>query len=158
VGKLMTTWIKGAVAGTLATAPMSLVMLLWQRRLPWHERYALPPRQLTRRVTQSVAKSLAVPEPSSSQQQALTVLGHFGYGAATGALYPAATSRLPAPPIVKGALFGLAVWLCSYLGWIPASGLMSSARHHPARRNALMIGAHLVWGAMLGVLEARSQE
>jgi uncharacterized membrane protein YagU involved in acid resistance len=46
-----------------------------------------------------------------------------------------------------GAAAGLAVWLASYMGWIPAVGNLEPATRHPARRNALMIVAHLVWGA-----------
>jgi uncharacterized membrane protein YagU involved in acid resistance len=150
----MSRWIKGALAGTVATAPMSLVMLWWQRRLPPHESYALPPRQITAQVTKRAARRLALPKPGKPQQQVFTVLGHFAYGAGAGALYPALSARLRCHPLFKGAAFGLLVWLGSYLGWLPASGLMSSARHHPARRNALMIVAHLVWGITLAMLES----
>ena len=33
-------------------------------------------------------------------------------------------------------------------GWIPAMGVLSPAHRHPPARNALMIAAHLVWGAV----------
>jgi hypothetical protein len=33
------------------------------------------------------------------------------------------------------------------MGWIPAVGTLEPATEHPPRRNALMIAAHLVWGA-----------
>ena len=32
------------------------------------------------------------------------------------------------------------------MGWIPALNLLEPATEHPARRNALMIAVHLVWG------------
>jgi hypothetical protein len=42
---------------------------------------------------------------------------------------------------------GVAVWVASYLGWIPVVGILKPATLHPKRRNALMLVAHLVWGA-----------
>ena len=47
-----------------------------------------------------------------------------------------------------GSGAGVAVWAASYFGWIPAMGLLSPAHRHPPARNALMIAAHLVWGAV----------
>ena len=32
------------------------------------------------------------------------------------------------------------------MGWIPAFGMLKPATGHPARRNAVMIAAHFVWG------------
>ena len=43
------------------------------------------------------------------------------------------------------------MWAASYLGWIPAAGLLKPATEHPARRNFMMIAAHLVWGAALAL-------
>jgi uncharacterized membrane protein YagU involved in acid resistance len=53
----------------------------------------------------------------------------------------------PDPRKKTGAAAGLAVWLASYMGWIPAVHILEPATRHPARRNALMIAVHLVWGA-----------
>jgi uncharacterized membrane protein YagU involved in acid resistance len=52
----------------------------------------------------------------------------------------------PEPSKKSGAVAGAAVWLASYMGWIPAVGILEPATKHPARRNGLMIAAHLVWG------------
>jgi hypothetical protein len=57
--------------------------------------------------------------------------------------------------VLAGTLYGLVVWGASYLGLVPALGLLSPATRHPRRRNALMIAAHLVWGAALGLLAAQ---
>jgi hypothetical protein len=62
---------------------------------------------------------------------------------------------LRVPPVAGGAAFGLAVWAGSYLGWLPAAGILRPASEHPARRNALMIAAHVVWGATTGLLVDR---
>ena len=32
------------------------------------------------------------------------------------------------------------------MGWIPAFGVLKPATEHPLRRNAVMLGAHFVWG------------
>jgi putative membrane protein len=71
-----------------------------------------------------------------------------------GAVYGPVSDRVKAPPVVKGMGFGLLVWAASYLGIVPALGLIAPATRHRAQRNALMIVAHLVWGATLGLLTA----
>jgi hypothetical protein len=51
--------------------------------------------------------------------------------------------------------FGVAVWLLSYMGWLPAIGLFGPATRDTQGRSALMVAAHLVWGAALGGLVDR---
>ena len=41
----------GAMAGFLATIPMTIAMELLHRRLPWTQRYPLPPREITDDLT-----------------------------------------------------------------------------------------------------------
>ena len=135
----------GALAGLAATAPMTLAMKLMHEQLPREEQYPLPPRQ----VTEGFAEKAGVSEHlDEEEREAATWASHFAYGAACGALYGALSGgRLDEHPLAAGAGFGLAVWAGSYLGWLPAAGVISPATEHPARRNALMIAAHLVWGA-----------
>ena len=141
----------GALAGLTATAPMTLAMSAMHRRLPARERYPLPPRQITmnaaRKAGVEPAQDLDEPE-----RLGLTMLAHFGYGTAVGALYgPIAPRSLPGS-VLGGVGWGLAVWAGSYLGLLPALNLLSPATRHPPRRNALMIAAHVVWGAAAGAL------
>lgn len=151
----MNQLVAGALAGLAATVPMTAAMKLMHRRLPRGERYPLPPR----RVTMSLADKAGVKQHlDESERRALTVAGHFAYGAAVGALYAPLARHVPLPPPLAGATYGLAVWAVSYLGWLPAAGLIAPATRHPARRNALMIAAHLVWGAAAGALVDRLQE
>lgn len=139
--------IKGAVAGFVATAPMSLSMLVGWRLLPKQERYALPPRLITEEITERVGLEEHMKE---NELVGLTILSHFGYGAAFGAVYALYEQKLPLPSSLKGILAGLALWVGSYLGWLPAVGILTPATHHPWRRNLLMIVAHIVWGVTLG--------
>lgn len=83
----------------------------------------------------------------------LTLASHFAYGAAMGTLYSALVKdALPVPRGVRGVTYGLGVWAGSYLGWLPAAGLYPPATEEPAPRNALMIAAHVVWGASLDLM------
>ena len=138
----------GALAGLAATAPMTLAMKLMHEQLPREERYPLPPRQ----VTEGVAEKAGVNEHLDEEERAAaTWASHFAYGAACGALYGALPGEgVDRRPVLAGVGFGLAVWAVSYLGWLPAAGSISPATEHPARRNALMIAAHVVWGATTG--------
>jgi len=140
--------LQGAGAGLLATLPMTIFMLMAWKRLPEREQYPLPPRLITRNVVQRVES----PQELGDQKlTALTLLLHFLYGALTGSLYATLEQWIPLNPSLKGSLYGVSVWAGSYLGWIPAFGILSPATKHPWRRNVLMIAAHLVWGTALGV-------
>ena len=85
----------------------------------------------------------AAASPPEEAARDLTTAAHFAYGAACGALLAAAD---PKPGKRAGAAAGATIWLASYMGWIPALNLLEPATEHPARRNALMIAVHLVWG------------
>ena len=138
--RLATRLLLGGIAGAVATLPMTATMRAIHRRLPKQERYPATPREL---IDSATCGSL----PDGTARD-LTLAAHFTYGAATGALIAAVAPR---PSLPAGAAAGAAVWATSYLGWIPAAGLLKPATHHPARRNFMMIAAHLVWGAALAL-------
>jgi hypothetical protein len=138
--------LRGAASGLVATVPMTSVMLWGHRKLPWLERYALPPRQITMMLAREAGIAHRLDEEAKT---ALTTAAHFTYGAAAGTIYGALCGRRNAGA-ATGAFFGAAVWTGSYLGLLPALGILTPATKHPFRRNLLMIGAHLVWGATLG--------
>jgi uncharacterized membrane protein YagU involved in acid resistance len=91
---------------------------------------------------------------SEREVQNLTLCAHFCYAAATGAFFGAMAPRQPVARVGAGVLFGLGVWIGSYLGWLPATGLRQHPRHDPTARTGLMIGGHLVWGLAAGTLMA----
>ncbi|MGK9170991.1 DUF1440 domain-containing protein [Inquilinus limosus] len=142
----------GAIAGVVATTAMTLAADALFRRLPEAERYPLPPRELTEQVAAMAGVRDRLDEPNL---QAATLASHFGFGAAVGALYGWFLLRAHPLPMVGGTAYGLFVWTASYLGWVPALGWLRPATKHPARRNALMIAAHVVWGATLGLVADR---
>jgi uncharacterized membrane protein YagU involved in acid resistance len=131
--------IIGGIAGFVGTMAMTAAMRRMHERLPPSEQYALPPRE----IIDSSSSQLHVPLSDEAAKDATTA-AHFLYGAAMGALISAMN---PDPGKRSGAAAGVAIWLASYMGWIPAVGTLEPATRHPARRNMLMIGAHLVWGS-----------
>lgn len=129
----------GSIAGFVGTLAMTAAMGRLHRRLPSKERYPLTPRE----IVDSMGAKAGV-EPAGEIAKDLTTAAHFGYGAAAGSLIAAANPRIgPA----AGAASGVAVWTASYMGWIPTARVLKPATEHPPRRNLLMIGVHLVWGA-----------
>ena len=142
----------GVLAGLGATIPMTVGMEAMFRFLPKRERYPLPPRQIAMAIAEAAGVKQQLNAPVRTT---VTLAAHFGYGAATGAIYAPMAIENRCPPVVTGSGFGLAVWAASYLGLLPAVRLLSPATEHPARRNALMITAHAVWGIALGVLVDR---
>ena len=141
--------LKGALAGFVATVPMSLSMLIGWMLLPRREKYHLPPRLITEDITEQLGIE---DEISEDQLIAATVASHFGYGALVGSIYALLEQRLPIYSGFKGVLAGLAIWTGSYLGWLPALDILPPATKHPWRRNLMMILAHVVWGATLGAV------
>jgi uncharacterized membrane protein YagU involved in acid resistance len=128
---------------------MTAVMVALHKALPGADREPTPPEQITERAAVEAGIDHKLDE---DERAATTVAAHFGYGAAAGAGYVSLAGKSGLHPAAEGALYGLAVWGGSYLGLMPASGLYKSATEEPAARNAMMIAAHVVWGAALGLL------
>ncbi len=137
MNRLLDKMVLGALAGFSATLPMTATMEHLHRRLPAGERYPLPPREI----------SEDLPRAGLGSPRA-TLLYHFVYGAVAGALFGFLCRRRD---IGAGSCFGIGVWAASYLGWLPASRVLKPATAHPARRNSLMLAAHVVWGACLSL-------
>ena len=123
----------GGIAGFVATLAMTSAMRRLHRQLPARERYPLTPRE--------IVDATLDPPPAAAPD--LTLAAHFLYGAGCGALIAAADPRIGR---LGGAAAGGAVWLTSYMGWIPAFGILKPATRHPLRRDAVMLTAHFVWG------------
>jgi uncharacterized membrane protein YagU involved in acid resistance len=150
---LPTDAFKGAISGTIATIPMTAVMGALHSTLP-QEREPVPPVQ----ITASLAEKAGAADTAEDGWLAPTSLAaHFGYGAATGALYGPAASFFRLPPLAGGIIYGLAVWAVSYLGYLPALDIRKPAHQDPPQRTAMMVAAHVVWGATLGLVYSRLQ-
>lgn len=145
----ITRLIDGAISGLIATVPMTLIMVWGHRMLPRREQYPLPPSE----IVQVAGEEIGIEQQISEDQHiAVSLVAHFAYGSTTGAMYAPLMSRLPFPTVLNGIVYGLVVWAASYIGWLPAVGILRPATEHPLRRNAIMVGSHVVWGAALGLL------
>jgi hypothetical protein len=140
--------LRGAAAGAAATVPMSAVMLGAGRLGLMGEQ---PPEAITK---EAVADATGV-EPGGATSDALASLAHIGFGVGAGAVYAALPKPGPAPATVSGMAFGVAVWAASYAGWVPKFGALPHAEHDRNDRVTVMVGAHLLFGAVLGALEQR---
>src|SRR5919109_76939 len=116
--------LNGAIAGLLATVPMTISMFVGWRLLPEREKYPLPPRQIVGEITERLGKK---GQPTEGELEAATLFSHFGYGALSGSTYALLEQRIPLKSGLTGGLAGLILWPCSYLGWLPAAGLLAPA-------------------------------
>src|SRR5919112_191040 len=121
--KLTSRLLIGGIAGFVGTMAMTSAMRRLHRRLPEKERYPLTPRE----IVDSGSKQLGLPLAGEAARD-VTTTAHFAYGAACGAMIAAMN---PDPKKRTGAAAGAAIWLASYMGWIPASGRSSPRRSIP---------------------------
>jgi putative membrane protein len=142
----------GSIAGAVATAPMTATMMALHRMLPRHQQTPLPPHVAAENAADAVGAGEAMDAAGEDGRKGVALAAHFSYGAAAGAAYAPLAGKSGLHPAAEGALYGLAVWGGSYLGLMPATGLYNSATDEPAERNIMMIAAHVVWGASLGIV------
>ncbi len=143
----MKSVIRGATAGTIATALMSGLMLA-ARRLGLTG--TLPPEKITSKMLRRHGI-----RPDPGQQDAIATGLHFAFGAAAGGAFGVIARRVPVPSVPLGMAYGAGIWGVSYMGWLPSVGLMPRADHDQRGRQAVMLAGHLVFGATLGMLAGR---
>jgi len=141
--------LQGALAGIIATVPMTIFMFGTQSLLPKGQQYELPPEIITKELAE---RTNVKQHMNKAQILAATTVSHFGYGATMGILYSLLGRRLPLTPVLKGTLFGLLIWAISYPALLPLLGFSESSDKETTRRNLMMIAAHIVWGASAGLV------
>lgn len=138
---------RGALAGVLATLPMTVVMMLGKAlglmAVP-------PPVQITANVEEKAAASDALPRETSGVRWLAL---HFGYGGLLGALFAVARPALPRRTATVGLLYGLLLWLGNYAGLMPALGLYPKPTRDRPSRLVVMVIADLVFGSALGAAD-----
>lgn len=145
----------GSVAGLIATVPMTAAMEAIRRGLPGH--VPLPPREVAIGLSRRVGLTPHIDHWGEPGRDAVTAVAHFGYGAMVGAIYGVVEPQLPrsVPPAVKGAGYGLLVWVGSYFALLPALGITRPLRDRPVRQQTTLFASHLVWGAAVGMIASR---
>lgn len=141
--------LRGPLAGTAATLPMSALMLAAGKLGLVGEQ---PPESIVRSAVDTAGGGAGqrLPEPVANVMASLV---HLGFGAGLGAAY----ALLPrtGPPAVRGTAVALAVFAGSYQGWVPALNILPAASEDRPDRPMVMAVAHMVFGVVLGTLEDR---
>lgn len=143
----------GFVAGLVATAAMSVVMLVAKRVGLTGE---LPPERISREAIEEAGDP-----PSEESEDVVATLLHFAFGSGAGAVLGALLGRdlSVMVRIPFGLAYATGVWVVSYLGWIPALGLLPPATRDRPGRVWVMLVAHWVYGTVAvaahSVIESR---
>lgn len=146
---------RGAFAGVVATTTMTAGMFVFQKAGLLGR---MPPRLLTERT---LARLGLRRKTSRTSRKLLTALTHYGFGATMGAVFEVGKNALAARHgrapdgalIGSGVGFGTLVWIASYMGWVPAAGLMPRpSKDRPGRPTSMVI-AHWIFGATLGAFD-----
>jgi uncharacterized membrane protein YagU involved in acid resistance len=140
-------FLRGAIAGVVATAPMSAVMMGAKQFGLMGE---MPPEKITAKLLKRTPIS-----PSKEHQDALATALHFGFGSAAGALFAVIAPKRLIARIPMGMTYGAAIWGVSYMGWIPAFGIMPHAARDRRDRQMVMLAGHVVYGTALALLVGR---
>jgi uncharacterized membrane protein YagU involved in acid resistance len=151
-GETMEPLARGALAGLVATVPMTAVIgagrVAGLMGTP-------PPVEITENIAEQAGQD---PDRQSPEFQTAWLAAHVGYGTACGAIFSAIRPVLPRSDLVAGLLFGAAVWGVSYISLMPSLNLYPSAEDDSNQRQAVMIAAHAVYGTALASVEHRLRE
>ena len=139
--------LRGALAGAVATVPMSAVMMGAKRS---GHMGGMPPEKITANFLASSGI-----HPTEAQQDVAAGLLHFGFGSVAGAVFGAVAPRQVIARVPMGMAYGAAIWGVSYMGWVPAFGIMPHASRDRRDRQMVMLAGHLVYGTALALLVGR---
>jgi uncharacterized membrane protein YagU involved in acid resistance len=140
--------LRGALAGGLATAPMSGVMM-GAKQLGLVG--GMPPEKITAKFLNKAGI-----QRSRTQQDVLATATHVGFGAAAGAAFGVVAPRRLIARVPLGMAYGTAIWGVSYMGWVPALGIMPRADRDRRDRQMVMLVGHIVYGTALALMVGRS--
>jgi uncharacterized membrane protein YagU involved in acid resistance len=124
-------WGKAVLAGVIATAVMTVVGL-WVAPL-----MGMP--------AMNPAEMLAMNMGGIS---ALGWIAHFSIGTILALIYAAVARRIPGPPALRGALYGIAPFLVAQIVVMPMMGMPLFSGSAAMALGSLV--GHLIYGAVLG--------
>jgi hypothetical protein len=144
MSRQLSTALRGAAAGAVASGVMGLVFLGARRA-------GLVSTVAPERITEDALDAVGV-DASESAENAGSAASHIAYGAAGGALYALLTRHVPVRPVLGGVAFAGAVMVASYEGWVPAVGALPPLHDQTRGGRWTLIAGHAVYGAVLGRL------
>ncbi len=114
-------------------------------------------RQPPKRITGAALEAADVGHVGETRRNLASSVAHLAFGGGMGAVFAVLRARLkpPGPALAQGLAYGMGVWAVSYKGWIPALGLMPPPERDLPGRQRTTVGAHLLYGGVLGLLEGR---
>jgi uncharacterized membrane protein YagU involved in acid resistance len=144
-GQFLRVAFRGLAAGIFGTALMTLVFILLDRAPRGRETIAPsdPERLIYRAGAKAGARSIAY---SPEQRGEAATIAHFGYGGAWGALYALASLFLPRGAVIGGTVFGVLVWIVSFVGFLPAIRQLPPPWQDSPRQVAASLASHLAYG------------
>jgi hypothetical protein len=152
---MLSSALRGAFAGFVASFPMTAVMFAVQPVLPRSSQIRPEPRIITDKLLQRANLYQATDEHG---RKFAALASHFAYGAGCGAVCAAvAGRRLESSPSI-GLLSGLLIWTTSYAGWLPATKILPPPQQRLPGRNVLLLAAHSVWGLSLHAALRRTRK
>lgn len=146
--------INGSIAGAVATTTMTAFMRLTQQTGLYQKE--LPPTKVTRAATKTLGIRHFV---SSEEETLLTGIMHWAFGMVGGACFGIASKASDRMPARSGGLvFGLLVWAVSYMGWVPALGILPMPWNERGKHGLMPLFAHVIYGATLGMVFDRLEQ
>jgi hypothetical protein len=144
----MRSVVRGIGAGLAATAVMTGAQFLGTHYFP-----ASPSDKpmFEHMVDEAAEGTPAETRLDEADRALLGSMAHFSYGAMFGALYGLWRGDRDGD-VPSGLAMAAGIWLVSYLGWLPATGVTRLPHEEPSRRMAREALAHVVYGAALGSL------
>jgi putative membrane protein len=140
--------LKGAVAGLIGGLAGAGAKMLVEKMLPPRvEGQTTPPAALAEQVA-----GHALPD---GQKVVATQGIHWGFGAATGAIYGAAVEVEPSLGAWKGAAFGLTLNKITHESLLPRMGLVPPKEHQRAQERISEWVSHAVYGIFTDVVRRR---
>jgi putative membrane protein len=147
-------WIRqlavGAVGGLAGAAMMGYPYLLVAKLMPKPVTQSedATEEDATEKVADALATKLTGRKLDRPQRKVGGQFVHFGFGAATGALYGLLASRFPKLRRGWGALWGIAVYAGAHSIVVPALGLAPSPLSSGLAREGPELAAHLFYGVV----------
>jgi hypothetical protein len=136
----------GAIAGALGAACMTVIRMTARRR-----------GIIEKTVPQAVEEWLAARLPGSEKAPPVVhhladELLHVGYGAALGGIYGLTVRRRTPTAILRGAGYGLAVWIAGSWIALPLMGAKGASWKKPPAENLVDLLAHLTFGTATAIV------
>ena len=139
--------IRGGIAGFVGTAAMTAVIAA--ERVAGLMRDRPAPEIIGANIETAMGVRDMLPD---AVFQVSWLLQHFGYGTNAGVGYALLEKRLPVgKPVLGGALYGIALYLVGYAGWLPLLGLYPPPARNPGRKVAMLVAEHIVFATTMAL-------